>query len=73
MKTDITMKGWEELNLIRRTEKYSENSIELATHTQIFKQQKQLNVKNHHIFSILTMKVMDSALPSKDTIWQTGL
>jgi hypothetical protein len=29
--------------------KHSESSIELGVHTQILKEQKQLNVKNHHI------------------------
>jgi hypothetical protein len=33
----------------RRTDKYSESSIELAAHTEISKQQKQLHGKNHHI------------------------
>jgi hypothetical protein len=39
-KTNITMKGWEELKLIRRTDKYSESSIELAAYTQILKKTK---------------------------------
>jgi hypothetical protein len=30
MKTNITTKDWEVLNLMRRTDKYSENSIELT-------------------------------------------
>jgi hypothetical protein len=47
-KTNITMKGWKVLNLLR-TDKYSESSTELAAHTQILKQQKQLNGRNHHI------------------------
>jgi hypothetical protein len=47
MKTNITMKGQEVLN-IRRV-KYSESSIKLAAHTQILKQQKELNDTNHHI------------------------
>jgi hypothetical protein len=49
MKTNITMKEWKILNLKRRTDTYSESSIELAAHTQILKQQKQLNGRNHHI------------------------
>jgi hypothetical protein len=32
------------------TEKYSDNSIELAEYTQTLKQQKQLNGRNYHIF-----------------------
>jgi hypothetical protein len=44
------MKGQEVLNLKRRTDKYSETSIELAAHTQILKQQqKQLNGRNHYM------------------------
>jgi hypothetical protein len=39
MKTDITMKVYEVLNLMRRTDKHSECSIESAAHTQILKQQ----------------------------------
>jgi hypothetical protein len=35
MKVNITTKGWEILNLMRKTDKYSEGSIELAAHTQI--------------------------------------
>jgi hypothetical protein len=49
MKTNKAMKGWELLNLKRRADKYSENSIELVAHTQTFTQQKQLNGRNHHI------------------------
>jgi hypothetical protein len=49
MKTNITTKGLEAFNLMRRIDKYSESSIELDAHTQILKQQKQLNGRNHHI------------------------
>jgi hypothetical protein len=49
MKTNITMKVLEVLNLMRRTDKHSESSIESTAHTQILKQQKQLNRRNHHI------------------------
>jgi hypothetical protein len=42
MKTNITTKEWERLNLKRRTDKLSESSIKLAAHTQILKKQKQL-------------------------------
>jgi hypothetical protein len=43
------MKGQEALKLIRRTDKHSESSTELSAHTQILKQQKQPNGRNHHI------------------------
>jgi hypothetical protein len=50
MKINITFKykGQEILNLKRRTEKYSERSIEMAALTQIPNQQKQPNGRNHH-------------------------
>jgi hypothetical protein len=48
MKTNITTKGQEVLNFMR-TDKHSESSTESDAHTQILKQQKQLNDRNHHI------------------------
>jgi hypothetical protein len=42
MKTKITRERQEVLNLIRRTDKHSETSIELAAHTEILKQQKTI-------------------------------
>jgi hypothetical protein len=38
VKANVTMKGWKVLNLMRRTDKHSESSIELATPTQILNQ-----------------------------------
>jgi hypothetical protein len=49
MKTNITMKGQELLNLKKRTDKHSESSTELAVNIQILKQQKQLNGRKHHV------------------------
>jgi hypothetical protein len=46
MKMNKTMKGQEALNC-RRKDKQSESSNELAAHTQILKQQKQLTGRNH--------------------------
>jgi hypothetical protein len=43
------MKGEEGLNLIRKTDRYSDSRIEFPAHTQKFKQQKQLNNRNNHI------------------------
>jgi hypothetical protein len=43
------MKGQEVLSFMRRTDKNSQSSIESAVHTQILKQQKQLNGRNHQI------------------------
>jgi hypothetical protein len=51
MKMNIITKGQEILNLKRRTDKYLEKSIDSASHTQILKQQKQLNGRNHHILT----------------------
>jgi hypothetical protein len=48
MKTNKTMRRWEVSNHRRRKHKESESSIDLAAHTQILKQQKQLNGRNHH-------------------------
>jgi hypothetical protein len=50
------MKGQEVLNLMRKTDKYSESSIESSAHTQILKQQKQLNSRNHHILININTK-----------------
>jgi hypothetical protein len=49
MKMNIITKGQEILNLKRRTDKYSEKSLDSVSHTQLLKQQKQLNGRNHHI------------------------
>jgi hypothetical protein len=49
MKANITTKGQEVLNLMRRTSKHSKSRNELAAHTQILKKLKQLNGRNHHI------------------------
>jgi hypothetical protein len=57
MKTNITTKGWEVQNLMRRIGNGSDSSIDLASHTQILKQQKQLNGKNHTFLSIPTLNV----------------
>jgi hypothetical protein len=43
------MKRQEALNLMGRTDKHSESNTESASHTQIFKQQKQLHGRNHCI------------------------
>jgi hypothetical protein len=44
------MIGQEILNLKKRTDKYLNSSIELATHTQMLKQQQQkINGRNHYI------------------------
>jgi hypothetical protein len=49
MKTNISMKEWKWLNLKRKANKLSENSIELVAYTETPTQPKQLNVRNHYI------------------------
>jgi hypothetical protein len=49
MKIHITTKGQEILNLKRRKREVMTELIELAAHTQILKQQKQLNGRTFHI------------------------
>jgi hypothetical protein len=43
------MSGYEVSNHRRRKDKDSERSIDLTAHTQILKQQKQPNGRNHYI------------------------
>jgi hypothetical protein len=49
MKANKTMKGQAVPNQERRKDNKVENNIDSAANTQILKQQKQLNDKNHHI------------------------
>jgi hypothetical protein len=46
IKANITTR-WEILNIKKITEKYSENNIKLAAHTQILKQNKTKKYKWH--------------------------
>jgi hypothetical protein len=46
---NITMKVWEILNLKRKTDKYSENSIELAIDIQIHRQKSTKWQESQHI------------------------
>jgi hypothetical protein len=48
MKTNIITKGWEVLNLMKRTDKYSESSIELAEHSNP-ETTKTAQGRNHNI------------------------
>jgi hypothetical protein len=57
----------------RRKDKQSESSIHSAAHNQILKQWNQLNGRNHHLLTIVTINVNGLTPPSKETIWQTGL
>jgi uncharacterized membrane protein YgaE (UPF0421/DUF939 family) len=49
MKANKTTRGWEVSNHRRRKDKESESNIDSTVNNQILKQQKQLNVRNHHI------------------------
>jgi hypothetical protein len=61
------------LQVILYKEDESKQNHERSAHTQILKQ-KQLNGRNHYIpININTECQWTQVLPSKDTIWQTGL
>jgi hypothetical protein len=49
VKADKTMKGQAIPNHRRRKGKKVESNIDSAAHNQTFKQQRQLNDRNHHI------------------------
>jgi hypothetical protein len=48
MKANKTMTTWVISNHRRRKDEESESSIDSAAYNQALKQQKQLNVRNHH-------------------------
>jgi hypothetical protein len=49
VKPNITMKGQAAPNYRKRKSKKVESNLNLGTHNQTFKQQRQLNGRNHHI------------------------
>jgi hypothetical protein len=49
VKPNITMKGQATPNYRKRKSKKVESNLHLGTHNQTFKQQRQLNDRNHHI------------------------
>jgi hypothetical protein len=49
VKLNITMKGEAVPNHRKRKDKKVESNINLATHNQTLKEQRQLNDRNHHI------------------------
>jgi hypothetical protein len=57
----------------RRKNKESNFSTDSTAHSQILKQPKQLNGRNHHIPFNINKNVNRSTSPSKDTVWLTGL
>jgi hypothetical protein len=61
------MQVQEVLNLMRRTDKYSESNIESAPQTQILQQQKQLNGRNHHMPLNINTECYWTQLPHQKT------
>jgi hypothetical protein len=59
------MKGQAKPNNRRRKGKKVESNIDSAAHNQTLKQQRQLNDRNHHISSILTLNVNGLNSPIK--------
>jgi hypothetical protein len=67
MKANKTMKGGEISNHRRRKDKESESSIDSAAHTQIIKQQKQLNGSNYNILINFNTECQQTQLPDQKT------
>jgi hypothetical protein len=57
------MRGQAVPNHRRREDKKVESNIDSATHNQIFKKQKQLNDRNHHIYINTTLNVNELNSP----------
>jgi hypothetical protein len=64
-----TMRGQERSNHRRSKNKYSESSIDLAGHNQHLKQQKQLNVRNHHILININTEYQWTCLNHQKTLF----
>jgi hypothetical protein len=73
MKANKTMEGQAVLNLRRRKDKESESNIDSAAHNQTLKQQKQLNDRNPHNLSIITLNVNGLNSPIKRHRLETAL
>jgi hypothetical protein len=69
MKANKTMRGRVVSNHRRRKDKDSEISIDSAAHNQALKQQKQLNVRNHHIPININTECQQTQLPHKKTLF----
>jgi hypothetical protein len=68
MKANKTMRG-QAVSNHRRKDKELENSIDSASHDQIFKQQKQLNGRNPHIPINIHTKYQWTQLPHQKTLF----
>jgi hypothetical protein len=73
VKPNVTIKGQAVPNYRKRNSKKVKSNIDLGTHSQTFKQLRQLNDRNHHIPISTNTMLMDLILPSKGTIWWTAL
>jgi hypothetical protein len=69
MKTNKTMRRQAVSNHRRRKDKESESSIDSAAHNQTFKQQKQLNDRNHHIPININTECQQTQLFHKKTLF----
>jgi hypothetical protein len=67
VKVNKITRGWEVSNHRRRKHKKSEISIGSTVHNQIFKQQKQLNGRNHHIPININNECQWTQLPHEKT------
>jgi hypothetical protein len=65
MKANKTMEGQAVPNHRKRKGKKLKSNIDSATDNQTLNQQRQLNDKNHHILSILTLNVNGLKSPIK--------
>jgi hypothetical protein len=65
VKANKTMKGQAVPNHRRRKDKKVESNNDSAAHNQTLKQQRQLNNRNHHVPSILTLTVNGLNSPIK--------
>jgi hypothetical protein len=62
------MKGQATPNYRKRKSKKADSNLNLHTHNQTFKQLRQLNDRNPHIPTVLTLNVNGLNSPSKGTI-----
>jgi hypothetical protein len=67
MKANKTMRGQAVPNHRRRKDKESESSTDSAAHNRTFKQQKQLNGRNHHIPININTECERTQLPHQKT------
>jgi hypothetical protein len=69
MKANKIMRGWEASNHRRKKDKQSDSSIDSAAYNPTLKQQKQLNVRNHHIPVNISTECQWSQFPHQKTLF----